>query len=524
MRTPLTVQVSDGITTRDVTANTKGLRFTRTAFGGDGDMSASLTLPLFTFEGLGPNDPVEIFDARTGDTVWSGNTDNPGATRGPRGQSYELHAFGAAARMQYMTKSLAYVDTALDLFNRSTNSSPGAQTSNDERPDGSPTLRVGVAEGKSVGTSWQGEWVCRRFQQENLKVARFRAITRSGVSDANYSVQLRAGTTAANVAIVDSAAASAIVDTTLGAWRGSGTRPLGGTDDVVAFRAARTTSTITGADAHWHEIWDIVVRQTLKNPDGSDVTTGYGINTVYAHEVIADMLGRGMCPGIDPTKVTLPTTTYPLTPLAWWDGVTMTDALGQLLIFEPDLWWAAAGDTFTAGFWDDDNPRYVVSQREGGIESPGEELTLCNRISVDWTDKRGRERTTVVTTAVDGLDYTRDAEPISLPDGLGSEENAQRAGDMALAITNKKPRAGTAVIRQPIRDRLTGYDVLPFEILPGYTVLERESGEVLRLTEMEYSDEDGAATLTLNRPVRSLEQRLARMAPPKRRRPRGLLM
>lgn len=521
MRTRLAVQVTDNVGTRDVTRFAKGLHFKRTAYGGDAEMGVSLNVPLYTFEGLGPNDKVEIFDGRSGESIFLANTDNPGAIKGPRGNSYDLTAFGYAARLQYVTKSLAYVETSLDSFKRGGLSSAGAQDRNDERggAGGTQTIRVFANEGKSVTTAWQHEFLCRRFAQENLTIARCSVGWEAGLTDANYVVQIRGGTDPTTAMPVVSASPTAsTAGTTLEAYYGTG-GSMAGTETFVALRVNRNTSTRTATDNDWVQYWTPVLMQLRRNADGSNQAgTAYQRNYVLAHEVIADMLGRGMAPGINATNVTLPTTTYQITALAFWDGITMADLLQQLTVFEPDLYWMAEGSTFTAGLWDDNNPRYVVSEKDGGIDSPGEEVTLCNRVSVSWTDNRGKDRTTVVTATVDGLTYTRDAEPITLPEGMGSAANAQRAGDMALAVTNKRPRAGTAVIRKPIRDQLTGYDVMPWEIEPGSTVLERESGEVLRLTEVEYSDDEGAATLSLNRPVRTIEQRLAQLARRNRRR------
>lgn len=512
MRTRLAVQVTDNVGTRDVTQFAKGLRFKRTAYGGDAEMGVSLNVPLYTFEGLGPNDKVEIFDGRSGETVWSGNTDNPGALKGPRGQSYDLQAFGSAARLQYVTKSLAYVDRSIESFRRSINSTAGAQSREEERSE-VPAIRVFANAGQNVTVAFLGEFINRKFAQENLEIGRVRFAMEAGLTNADYTMQIRVGTDAAALGM-GATSAFTTATTVLTATRGSG---IGVNDNLVSFRVNRNTSAITAADTHWAQMWDPYVLQARKNPDGTD-QGAYTVNTVYAHEVIADMLGRGMFPGVSPAKVTLPTTTFAISSLTFWDGVTMADALQALTVFEPDLFWKAAGDTFTAGLWDDTTPRYVVGSEHGGIDSPGEEVTLCNRVSVDWTDAKGKARTTVVTTTVEGLTYTRDAEPVSLPEGLGSNSNAQRAGEIALAVTNKRPRAGTAIVREPIRDLLTGMDVMPWEIEPGYGVLERESGEILRLTEVEYSDDDGAATLTLNRPIRTIEQRLAQLARRNRRR------
>ena len=80
---------------------------------------------------------------------------------------------------------------------------------------------------------------------------------------------------------------------------------------------------------------------------------------------------------------------------------------------------------------------------------------------------------------------------------------------MVLAAKATPPKAARAVVRRPILDRQTGAMVMPWEIEPGYVVSVRETGDLLRLTEMDYDDDAVATTLTLGTPQRTIEQMLA---------------
>jgi hypothetical protein len=53
--------------------------------------------------------------------------------------------------------------------------------------------------------------------------------------------------------------------------------------------------------------------------------------------------------------------------------------------------------------------------------------------------------------------------------------------------------------------------VHPRQVIPGYNVRVRETGDVLRLTETEYDHDAGAVTLTLGTPVQSTDQIIARL-------------
>lgn len=516
MRGPLAVHIDDGAVSRHVTSRTRGLRFKRSAFGGDVDLSCQVRVPRGTFTDLGPGDSVVLYDGRTGETVWSGNTDNPGALAGRGGEAYDLQAFGAAARLQASARPLAYVLSTDEGWGRSRNSTRGAQTTTGERAaDDKATLEVEWNKGFDVDQFDLGEWVNRSFQSAGLRLARVAVNVDAGFDSPNWTQRIVTGADSASLSPANSrnanVAAGSLV-ATLGAGIALG-------DDVVGLRAMRTgTGAATADKTTWFRFWDATLSQVLKDVTGANITTGYGSSTVRADEVVADMVGRGMAPGIDPAKAVIPRTEYGIDALAHLDGITFGDMMRQLLVFEPHLYWMAASDTLTVGLWDHANPRYVVSRRDGGVTHPGEEFTLCNRVLVSWVDRKGRDRTTEVTSTVDGLDYTRDAEPVTLPDGVGSEANAQRAGERALALTNNPPRAGTAVVRRKIFDRWAGMEVWPHEIQPGCVVLEQETGDDLRLTEVEYIDADSTAVLTLGEPVRTIEQTLARLHARRRRR------
>lgn len=521
MRGPLALVINDGATERHVTARTRGLRFRRTAYGGDADMSASLRVARGTFQDLGPGDSLDIHDVRTTDRVFSADIDNPGGTKGTAGESYELQGFGAAARLQAHASAQAYVLTGEGGFRFQESGGPrGVHTDVRENGNGEPRYLTWANEGKNVSTNWRGDWVNWQLQRIGRQLGRVDFTIDAGLVNAGYQWQLWAGTDLDNLSRVDTSPVFTSWSTLSSGYTDGGEiRPFA---DTVMLRIIRTGGARTATDDDWFRFANPIVRQRLKNPDGTHVQTGYGTdrNYVHAHEVIADMIGDGMAPGIAPSRVSISDfgKFHRIDALAWLDGVTMSEALDQLRIFHVDMWWRAEGNAFTCDVWDEANPRYVLTEQHGGITLPGESVTLCNRVLVSWKDKRGKDRTTVVTANVPGLNYTRDAEPITLPEGLGSEGNANRAGDRALVLTNRPPRAGTAVLRTPIWDDFLGCAVWPHEVLPGYTLLERRTGDVFRLTEVEYVDDDCAATLTLGRPRATLEEYTAQLARRQRRR------
>jgi hypothetical protein len=159
--------------------------------------------------------------------------------------------------------------------------------------------------------------------------------------------------------------------------------------------------------------------------------------------------------------------------------------------------------------------RYEVSTRDG-YSAPGSDTDLCNRVAVDWVDKLGKQQSVTRSSSVPALDQAtppilRHAEKVTLPEGRGSLANAQRIGDQVLASLSGREKAATVTVRRPIMDSLRGRLVQPWEIEPGYLARVRETGDVLRLTEVDYDDDDASAVLTLGTPVMTVEQRIQRL-------------
>ena len=262
----------------------------------------------------------------------------------------------------------------------------------------------------------------------------------------------------------------------------------------------------------------------LHEIDGTQISGPgtYEDGFVYAHQVAADLVGRvlTLCDPLASTVET--TTTAEIDQLAYPEGARPQQVLEELARFEPDYLWEILGSTdrgyvFNYRAWPTEW-RYLISVKDG-YEATGGENDLCNRIAVYWTDESGNRQTTIVTADVPELGgdpadvgfagRIRDADPITLEDGRGSEANALRIGQQALELKANPPLAARALVARPIMDRLRGSMVMPWEIESGYLVRVLETGEDLRLTELSYDDEAASAELTLGTPARSFEELLA---------------
>jgi hypothetical protein len=253
---------------------------------------------------------------------------------------------------------------------------------------------------------------------------------------------------------------------------------------------------------------------------------------VRADQVVEDLLGRvlTMC---DPDVAVIDPTEWLIDQLAYTDGAKAVDVLTHLMEWEPDFTWEISErlpsglHRFAWRAWPT-SPRYIVSVADGWVET-GSDANACNRVLVAWTDSTGAAQSLAVTAqdlADDGLIPTadlddvgdgltagsiRDADRVTLPEGTGSAANAARIGRAVLLETIKPPRAGKATVRRPILDMVTGCQVMPWELEPGYVCRVREKGWDLRVTQVDYDHDDQSMVLTLGTPVLTADQRIARL-------------
>lgn len=516
LNSPLAVRMNDGYIDQHVTAKATNLAFTKTAPGGYAFGSVRINLPRTAFRDLGPNDRVWFYDARTGRTVFEGYTQNPGMIDGPAGQGWDLEIVGTKVRAGDTSHPLIYIDR--DLSGWSKNTSAAASAVGEQSTDPGETLttdglRVGFNPGQPIGTGSKANIAYNGIADAGLEVGAVRAQLKSGKTDSGYQVVLvvRGGTP-------DELPLGSNISTTLvGANRIVGDHFSGGTN-YISFALVRTGgATNVADDATWSWLTDVAVVGRRMDRYGTLLSGATEIisNTyVRADWIVEDLLGRILTMA-DPVLSTVEAATFQIDQLAYPDGATAQRVLEDLGLYEPDMLWeflhsTPRGVLFRYRRWPT-TTRYEISV-DDGYEAPGGEADQRNRIKVYWTDAAGRAQSVTVTSDVPALgSRIIDADSVTLPEGLGSETNAIRVGQEILASKASPPKAAQATVDRRIRDRLTGHDVWPWEIEPGYMVRVRETGDLLRLTEVRYEDSSVSASLTLGEPALSDEQRLARL-------------
>lgn len=538
----LTVRINDGQSDRMVTRYCRGLKFTKVAPGGHKSISVHMNLPRNTFNDLGPEDRIYVYDARTMRTIIEGYLENPTPDDGPDGQSYDLSAVGGMALANDETRGLIYVDKMLDGWSEihyggsaHPDSTAGPYTDPDSGING---LRAQLPRGTVLATNSTAAADYRPIDRAGMQVAGVRIVTQSAKVDANYRTQFYDFTGSTNIGDISQMSTVSFDQTQ---WIGVSI-VAGATKFLLQLNRTGAPGNVAD-DTTWTLFTGISVLGRRMDRNGTLLTTaaahGSTALSVLASQVVEDLLGR-LLTFCDPVTAQVDASAFAITQLAYPDGVKAAGLLNDLAVFEPDfVWeiletldngkhrfnfraWPTTLDVATkAGLTNPVPARYEVSVRDGWRQS-GSDVDLCNRILVSWTDPTGATQVTPVTAASLGLtgiglpidalgSRVKDADPITLPPEKSSLDIALRIGGQILTDKINPPKAGTVLVRRPIVDQVTGYPVAPWEIEPGYLCRIRETGDALRITQVDYDDDSCSMLLTLGTPVLSDEQRLARL-------------
>jgi hypothetical protein len=516
----LSVRVNDGVNDRIVTRYCRGLKFTKVAPGGHRDLSFTMVLPRNLFPGLGPDDRAYVNDTRTGRPIFDAYLENPTPTDGPEGQQYDVQAVGGMALANDETRPLIYVDTDLSQWTKEPISAAGSTVETTTDVSQVNALKVQFPQGQTVANNAVASAVNMELQRAGMRLGGIHVVLTTGKTDAGYTWEFKtlSGSTIASTLVPSPGTADwFVVDNFLD------------TDYFVLLCRRIGGATNVADDQTWVAGSSISVVGRRMNRNGVLLNGAAGhVSTtqVLASQVVEDLLGR-LLSFCDPSTAQVDATTFGITRLAWPEGVKAADVLNGLGVFESNYLWEilesndAGKHRFNYRAWPT-TPRYEVSVRDDWKQR-GSDVDLCNRVVVNWTDGNGNQQSTPVTAASLGLvgiglpvdalgTRVKDADPITIPDGYGSAANAVQIGAQILTDKINPPKAGTILVRRPIRDLLTGIDAWPWEVEPGYLCRVRETGDDLRITQVDYDDDSCSSLLTIGRPVLTEEQRLARLA------------
>ena len=304
-------------------------------------------------------------------------------------------------------------------------------------------------------------------------------------------------------------------------------------DSVASLRATRNNSGTTADALCSVYFYNVKIRSTIFNPDGTEnfSTSGYNVNNIDPVEVVGDLLGRKLHQ-FDGAGAYLVGSGVDIYQLAYPDGVTAADILDVIAVFDPGYYWAAwesnpQTDKYRFEYrpWPTNFIRYEATT-DDGFDSPGSATELYNSVHVRWRDGLNRVRATIRTQSVPVLTaagLTRQAH-IDVADEMGDATNAIYIGDNFLGEHKYPPNAGTLRVARPILDNLTGRMVMPWEIRPGHLIrvrgvnprqdllnpTTRDGVTVFQLLSMEYNASDNSANVELDSISRTVATALAK--------------
>jgi len=523
---PVSVRLANSNVDVHITNRLSGLSWRSVAPGGFASASFSLERPIDVGDPmLATFTRVYIYDGRDGSTLWEGRLQLPGRSAGDAGQVWEITATGASAHALDDQRSLIYVDRDLTSMVKN-NSSPAAEASVDVDP-GNASNEVAMVfrfpNGFSANTGSNIAFTYERVAQAQMQIGGVNYDFDAGFTNGAFEIQSVYNPGAAVVADACSTTA------------GSRNVFSGALDNLttVTFRMIRISGgalTIVG-DLTWSSLANVNIRGRLVTKTGVAITgvADYDNGYVFAHEVVADLLGR-MLPLFDGAGATIATTSAHIEQLAYAEPVTADQVFTDLMAQESAYYWAAWESDPTTGKYRFEWKAWPVSARyeasvTDGFNSPAPAFELYNKALVRWKDGKQRIRLGPVTLAQPELDaagLTRTGY-IDISDEVGSTQNAVNAGTSFLQDHNRVPAGGTLTVARPIRDVIDGRTVWPWQIRPGELIRvkgveasvdtpdhDRDGLTVFRIVSVEPNDE-GTATLELDMFTRSEARALAQL-------------
>lgn len=271
--------------------------------------------------------------------------------------------------------------------------------------------------------------------------------------------------------------------------------------------------------ARWSGIQNIRILGQRVDVFGANVTMARS-GGVRSDDVVADLVGRCLRGVVDPRLTDIAVTSYEIDSADYRDPVSPGEILEDLMKFHPDHIWRMGKVSPTSGLsslewrpWAS-TPRYVIDTGDGAeVDMDGGPEDLYNRVTVRWTDRRGRTKSRTFTA--NPMDYpdiatihgVREMEPIDLGDTIVSSRDINQIGQQMLDQVARRQPTGSVTVTRPVLDLTTQLLVRPQDIEAGSTVAltSDEPQRVHRVQEVSHEGLD-VATLSLGRPALTLDQ------------------
>jgi hypothetical protein len=516
---PLSVRIVTARADRHITADLRDLSFRSVVPGGFASAQLSLHRPLaFQPDDIAYYARVIVYDQRNGQVVWEGRLEDPGRSAGPDGQIWEIAAVGPSAHAHDRTVPYLMVDRDLTAYYRTRTGGVVVKSGTDRTMEYDPDDTINAIElqfptGSSLVTGSGVRMRYSRIHECGQRIARFDFRHIEGRSHASLRVRAwmepQASVRRDNAFSTSETTAEPKVMTT----------DFDVDNDILEIVIQWTGGAVTVADdLTWSSIGGLYVMAQRFDKTGTVVgASGYTTFSLLASDIVADLLGR-LLNRYDGANATVETTTYPIQHFAHPDGANSAKILDDLMVLEPDFYWAAwEGNTaglarFEWRSWPT-TVRYEADVVDG-YSSTGSADGLYNAVNVRRRAQRGNVGVTRFTQTVAELTaagLTRE-DIVDLGDNIASPAEVTQAGQQFLAEHQVPPNAGTLKVARPIFDRDTGLAVQPWEIRPGHLIrvrgilansntlnaTERDGVTVFRVVGVEYDTSSAEATLDLD--------------------------
>jgi hypothetical protein len=549
---PLSIRLRTPLRDVHVTSQVDDVRFSSSSPGGYDSCQIRLYRPLSFF----PDEVAQfgrLYVYAPSGQVWEGRLQDPGRSSGDDGDVYELAAVGGQAHFQDDTRMLYYIDADPTHWAKTDPAGTRAATvsqESDNTASGDAALVLRIPQGTGVDGAIPSRVVAahRGISEAGQKLARVAFTWKAGLTTANITMSLYAGTYGVGAADVPYSATFTLAGAAVGRIVDPGAGSVSWTNGrnwpILRFHYTGALGSVN-ADSWWLEITSLFVKCMMYTKAGVEITDyssatnlRYADNNVYADQVVEDLLGRIMTSTIDGANATVSPTSYAIDHLAYPDGVTPRDVLDDMQKFENGFTWHVWESNSTTDKFSFEWIQWPTTVRYeadtlDGFSAPASGNTIYNRVAVRWIN-RGVTHTTFRTRAVpvlDNLGLVRTGY-IDLSNEASSSANAIRVGDQFLDEHQYPINAGQLVIRRPVLDILAGRMIQPYELRAGALIrvrgvesypdslnpAGRDGLTVFKIAATSYSASEAAATLDLDtyRPSIARSLRALRRRPPRR--------
>ncbi len=458
---------------------------------------------------------VIAYDRETGETVFEGRAEDPGATANQSGELWNLAALGGSSIARDINDPVIYVTQDVTQFKRFGGSRNGGTISNDEGPTGEQGVKAMAGGSGAWGAPAYIGARNEDFKRAFTNIARFSVKTLSGAPSSLWQQRIY------GIPSEDLIMSSDMVTSQQSFTGFIGGEDFDAGDNQLDMRQERIGSAAATDENAWTLFYDYIARGTIMHEWGDFYSSSeYTHDYVLAHEVVGDVIARFLGQHVDgPDAYIDATSTYQIDSLSFPNGTTASEVLAAIQELVPTHYWAIWEKKRLSGkFAFEYRPwpstvRYEVDY-VGGYDGAGGPVDMYNSVLVEWEDMQGRPKVTRVNSSVPELTragYNRTAR-IKLGSKSSSSKNAIQAGTAFLEEHNMPSNSGQVVIDRPVLDLQTGRMVKPHLLRSGGLIRvrnvrprpnalnadSRDGSSVFRLAAVNYNDRSASASCDLD--------------------------